>query len=166
MIGIGGWRVTRDGVSRALPPAVYCAIRGGGSVASRGAIALRADAFIVECDCTCLFAIGGIGLGVEPEGRVCARSCIALWGGVLFVLARTRDGSAVLGRPSTWRKGTPTGEAEVEEDARRGCEEPRREMWEGESSPESLLWSNEWCPRTSSFVSALEPRSMDRADLW
>ena len=56
------------------------------------------------------------------------------------------------------------GESEVDEDARLGCREPRRERREGESSPESLLWSNEWCGRTSSFVTTLEPRSIDRAD--
>ena len=40
-------------------------------------------------------------------------------------------------------------------------------MCAGESSPESLFPSNEWwCVRTSTFVSAFEPRSMDRADLW
>ena len=53
------------------------------------------------------------------------------------------------------------GESEVDEDARLGCREPRRERREGESSPESLLWSNEWCGRTSSFVTTLEPRSID-----
>ena len=87
-------------------------------MASRGAIALRADAFIVECDCTCRLAVGGIGLGVEPEGSVRARSWLTLGGGILLVLAGAREGSVVLGRPSIWRKGAPTGEAEVEEESR------------------------------------------------
>ena len=79
-----------EGVRRALPPAVYCAIKGGGSVARRGARALRPDGPMVECEWACALW-GGMAAPVGlPDGSVWDRVCDVIEVGAVVVVAGAR----------------------------------------------------------------------------